>query len=478
VIARKRAEPADPPHKRAIGYIRVSAVGGRAGPEYHTLDIQRASIERVCRDRGFELTDMLTDENRSGKSRKRPHFQEAMQRTLAGEADAIAVWKVSRFSRNWAEAAADTELLLENRKDLISGEEGFDTTTTGGRALLRMLFVLATWEHEVLGEGWEVVKAKAVRDRGSHLGNAPLGYTSGRGGVLIRDQETAPIVIELFERRAHGATWSQLADYLDHVHRGRRLNRRDRRDVERIITSRTYLGETRWRDQVNEGAHEPLVSKELWRTANSVAVDSDSRPVRRSQTRQFPLSGWLRCSGCGGPMGGSVDRDRQGRPLPNYKCSRRRGGCGKPQNISAPAAEAWAMAEADTLFTAAVWSADPGVASALTSALSELAEIETAIQELRSIRAKRELGQDWVPTMAAIRHEREAAESKVISERRRAGLPVLRKPWTELDEQDRWAALRRRAPHGAVVGPARRGRPPAERLGFIVEDEEADTVTY
>lgn len=66
-----------------------------------------------------------------------------MERTLAGEADAIAVWKVSRFSRNWAEAAAGTELLLENRKDLVSGEEGFDTTTTGGRALLRMLFVLA-----------------------------------------------------------------------------------------------------------------------------------------------------------------------------------------------------------------------------------------------------------------------------------------------------------------------------------------------
>jgi DNA invertase Pin-like site-specific DNA recombinase len=475
VTPRKRAEPADPPRKRAIGYIRVSAVGGRAGPEYHTLDIQRASIERVCRERGFELTDVLTDENRSGKGRRRPRFQEAMQRTLAGDADAIAVWKVSRFSRNWADAAADTELLLENSKDLISGEEGFDTTTTGGRALLRMLFVLATWEHEVLGEGWEVVKAKAVRDRGSHLGNAPLGYSSGRGGVLIPNPETAPIVVELFERRSHGATWSQLAQYLDEV-RPRPLNRRDRKDVERIITSRTYLGETRWRDEVHEGAHKPLVSEELWRAANSVAVDSDRRRSRRSLAREFPLSGWLRCSACSGPMGGSVDRDRQGRPLPNYKCSRRRGGCGKPQSISAPAAESWAMAEADALFSRAVWGADPSEPSGLTSALAELGEIETAIQELRSVQAKRELAEDWVPTMAAMRREREAAERKIVTERRRAGVPVLRKPWAELDEQDRWAALRRRAPHGAVVGPARRGGRPAHRLRFIIEHDEADTV--
>jgi hypothetical protein len=134
------------------------------------------------------------------------------------------------------------------------------------------------------------------------------------------------------------------------------------------------------------------------------------------------------------------------------------------------------MTEADTLFTEAAWGADPGEASGLSSALSELAEVEAAIQELRSVKAKRELGEDWVPTMAAMRREREAAESKVVTERRRAGIPVLRKPWTELDEQDRWAALRRRAPHGAVVGPARRGGRPVDRLAFIVEDDETDSV--
>ena len=106
----------------------------------------------------------------------------AMQRILAGEADAIIVWKVSRFSRNWREAAEDVELLLENDKDLLS-EEGFDTASTGGRLLLRILFVLANWEHEVLGEHWEVIKTKAVRDRGSHLGAAPTGYVVGAGGV-------------------------------------------------------------------------------------------------------------------------------------------------------------------------------------------------------------------------------------------------------------------------------------------------------
>src|SRR4051812_21782418 len=91
--------------KRAIGYIRVSSVGGRAGPEYHTLDIQRQSIERVCRERGYELIDTYVEENKSGRDKKRPKFLEVMQRVVEfDEADALAVWKVSRFSRSWSQA--------------------------------------------------------------------------------------------------------------------------------------------------------------------------------------------------------------------------------------------------------------------------------------------------------------------------------------------------------------------------------------
>ena len=67
------------------------------------------------------------------------NFGTAMNRILAGDADAISVWKVSRFSGNWREAAEDVELLLDHDKDLLS-EEGFDTASTGGRLRPPILF--------------------------------------------------------------------------------------------------------------------------------------------------------------------------------------------------------------------------------------------------------------------------------------------------------------------------------------------------
>ncbi|MGO9752127.1 MAG: recombinase family protein [Solirubrobacteraceae bacterium] len=97
--------------KRALGYIRVPSVGGRSSPEYHTLQIQRVSIQRTVRNDGYELVDVLSDEDQSCSSRTRPQVGIAMRRILAGEADAIIVWKLSRFSRNRWEAAEDPEPL-------------------------------------------------------------------------------------------------------------------------------------------------------------------------------------------------------------------------------------------------------------------------------------------------------------------------------------------------------------------------------
>ena len=452
--------------KRAIGYIRVSSVGGRSGPEYHTLEIQRASIERTARNNDYELVDVLTDEDQSGRSRNRPQFGIAMERILAGGADAIIVWKVSRFSRNWREAAEDVELLLDNGKDLLS-EEGFDTASTGGRLMLRILFVLANWEHEVLGEHWEVIKTKAVRDRGSHLGAAPTGYLVGTGGVLIRDPETADLVVELFKARAAGASWRELAEML--TQRKPRASRYTRKDVERIITNRVYLGETRWRDEVRTDAHEPLVSESRWRRANDVAVLEPPPRRRGARSREFPLTGWLRCSGCGRTMGGSVLQRSNNRTYSIYHCNRN--GCDARQAISAPAAEEWAMGEAQALHASLVLRPVGGNDGQLERAHAALEEATVALHDLASVVVRRELGDDWLPMISRLREQKVSAEQRVKEIRRKHGLLAHAVGWETLSEEDRWATLRSMAPLGALVRPVVGYRNPRARLSFIVDDE-------
>jgi DNA invertase Pin-like site-specific DNA recombinase len=462
--------------KRAIGYVRVSSVGGRSGPGYHTLEIQRASIERTARFHQHELVEILTDEDRSGKTRNRPQFQVAMERLLAGDADAIVVWKVSRFSRNWREAAEDVETLLDHGKDLLS-EEGFDTATAGGRLLLRILFSLANWEHDVLGEHWEVIKSKAVRDRGSHLGPAPLGYRHGLdGGVLEPDPDTAPLVVEMFERRAAGAPLSELVDMYDTAV-PRSSGPRWRQDAERIISNRVYLGETRWRDEVRTDAHDALIGEDLWERANRMFAFEPPRRFKRPKSREFPLTGWLRCSGCGRTMGGSVFRGRHDNPIPTYCCNGRRRGCEHPQMVSAIAAEDWALGEAASMYSSLRVAADGQHDRELSDAVERVAEVAGALHDLASIEMRRSLGEDWLPMIQRLRADKTAAEHHADDVRRRSGVLLGRSlSWEDMDEADQWSALRRMAPAGAVVGPVVGYRDPVARLSFIVDEDELDTV--
>jgi DNA invertase Pin-like site-specific DNA recombinase len=81
--------------------------------------------------------------------------------------------------------------MFKNDKDLLSGEEGFDTSTGGGRMMPRLLFSMAEWEREVPNESWDAVKTKVVRERRTTLGHAGLGYVSGPGRRLTLRPGTA-----------------------------------------------------------------------------------------------------------------------------------------------------------------------------------------------------------------------------------------------------------------------------------------------
>lgn len=71
---------------KAIGYVRVSRVGGRGGDAFLSPDLQRQSIERVCQREGFELVDVLEELDKSGGDADRPLWNQAIERVESGEA--------------------------------------------------------------------------------------------------------------------------------------------------------------------------------------------------------------------------------------------------------------------------------------------------------------------------------------------------------------------------------------------------------
>lgn len=307
---------------RLIGYVRVSRVGGREGDSFISPDVQRERIEALAHAHGHTISDWQTDLDQSGAKTDRPGFQAALAAVENGLADGIAVAKLDRFARSVAGAGRALERLEACEGTLLVGDLGMDTSTPAGKLMRNVLMALAEFELDRIRENWATADRMAVR-RGVHVSRVPpLGYRRRPDGLLEPDPATAPVVRELFLRRARGESWRELCAFLDE-----RLPRERPwgiGTVTSIIGRRTYLGEAFSGQHVNPAAHEPLVSRAEWE-----ATQSKQPRAARSGVDAL-LTGLVFCAHCGGRLTPGSDGARGYR---RYDCQERT--CATPVAISA-----------------------------------------------------------------------------------------------------------------------------------------------
>ena len=311
--------------RRAIGYVRVSRVGGRGGESFISPDVQRSTIEAKARERGLEVVEWVTDLDASDGKFEREGFQRAIEAVEAGAAEAIVVARLTRFARS----VLDTHRALERIElaggRLVACDLDVDVSTPAGRMMRNILATLAEFELDVAREQWQTAKASAV-DRGVKISNrAPFGYRFDSGHRLEPVAGERELVVELFERRADGASWGDLLELFE-ARTGRVSYKQT---VKHMLENRSYAGVVTYGDElVNESAHEAIVSTELFEAAQatSAAWLASQGPTRRfGRGAQSLLGGIAKCSACGAGMArstGGKDRPAIYR-CPNHRCSAR-----------------------------------------------------------------------------------------------------------------------------------------------------------
>jgi DNA invertase Pin-like site-specific DNA recombinase len=154
---------------KVLGYVRVSTdeqANSRLG-----LNAQRVAIAQACIERGWEIVEIIEDAGYSGKTLRRPGIQRALL-MLEGRrphANALVVAKLDRLSRSLLDFATAMERAQRKSWQIVAIDQGFDMTTTTGRAMAGMVAVFAQWERELIGERTKA--ALAVRKaQGTTLG--------------------------------------------------------------------------------------------------------------------------------------------------------------------------------------------------------------------------------------------------------------------------------------------------------------------
>src|SRR5690554_6417949 len=110
---------------KVIGYVRVSTDKQEIGPE---VQIERLQAEAALK--GWTL-DIRRENAASAKSMaKRPVLAEALADLKAGRANALAVAKLDRLSRNMADYSAMLETASRQHWALIALDLNIDTSST------------------------------------------------------------------------------------------------------------------------------------------------------------------------------------------------------------------------------------------------------------------------------------------------------------------------------------------------------------
>ena len=323
------------------GYVRVSQVAGRSGDRFISPAVQREQIAGWARLRRAHLGRIFEELDESGSRSDRPLLEEAIRRIEAGASDGIVVAKLDRFGRSLLDALVAIERIQAANGTFVSVEDGLDLSTDTGQLVLRILFSLAEWELDRIRRSWDVARERAVA-RGVFMGpRPPTGYKRGKDGHLHPDPRYAPLVSELFRRRANRAPLKELCLLMEAhgvlTSRGCSTWRSDA--LRDIFLNRAYLGEVHSGRYTKVEAHAALVDEDTFQLVQR------PQPLRPHVGKGRPalLTSLVRCAGCRYCMQNHPNRLDDGYVVCNYTCTRRHaaGVCPSPTSVTAASIEPW-----------------------------------------------------------------------------------------------------------------------------------------
>ena len=146
------------------------------------------------------------------------------------------------------------------------------------------------------------------------------------------DPNTAPLVLEIFQRYADGESRKSIVDSLNE--RGLRTKKGNPFTIgsfNTIFTNRKYIGEYRYQDVVIPGGVPTIVLEELFEAVQVRVQTNKHAPARTKAEVDYLLSCKLFCGLCDTMMVGESDTSKTGDIHYYYKCgnAKRKTGCTK-----------------------------------------------------------------------------------------------------------------------------------------------------
>jgi len=316
-------------------YCRLSQDDERQGDSNSIIN-QKKILSKYAEENGFKNCKFYVDDGVSGTTFDRPGFNEMIEDVEAGKVKTVIIKDMSRFGRDYLKVGMYTEVLFpEKDVRFIAINDNVDSSL-GDNEFTPLRNLFNEWyARDTSKKIRAVVKAKGMSGkRLSHL--APYGYISDEADNWLEDEETAPIVKEIFSLCLSGQGPTHIANILTKreiptpgtVHYTRTGNKQGYcpeepckwlyQTVCAILERREYLGHTvnfkttKKSYKSKKHVKNDLSQQMVFENTHPALIDQDTfdrvQAIRENRKRHVKLgtpglfSGLLYCADCGAKM--------------------------------------------------------------------------------------------------------------------------------------------------------------------------------
>jgi DNA invertase Pin-like site-specific DNA recombinase len=261
-------------------------------------------------------------EAKTAKKPGRPLFNELLVEIERGHAEGILAWHPDRLARNSIDGGKIIYMVDQRViRDLRFPTFRFDDSAQG-KFMLSIAFGQSKYYIDALSEnirrGIRLKLSKGIWPQW-----APIGYLNDRKTrTVIIDEGKAPFIKRVFELYSSGKY--ALEEIHDKVNAlgltGRRNRPLSNSQYQTMLKNPLYYGVFRYKGEVYEGTHEPIITKKLFDKCQEVMRMRGKH--KEPQQARFVLRGMMRCGECGRMITAEIQKGHT-----YYRCTKRLTNC-------------------------------------------------------------------------------------------------------------------------------------------------------
>ncbi len=286
-----------------------------------SIEAQMHELKEFAAKEKLEIVASF-QEATTAKEPGRIKFAEMLAILESGKADGIISWHPDRLARNSVDGGKIIHFVDRGLIKSLKFPTFWFEPTPQGLFMLNIAFGQSKYFVDNLRENVKRGLRQKIRN-GTWPGWAPVGYSNNpkTRGIDI-DTEKSLKVRKMFELYATGKyTLHSLANWCEENGLGGNLGKPlVIANIQKNLQNIFYLGLMKWKGEIFEGKHEPLISKKLFDKCQEVMAKRGK--VQEVRKHNFAFLGLLKCASCGCSITGERQKGHN-----YYRCTKKKGLC-------------------------------------------------------------------------------------------------------------------------------------------------------